>query len=92
MSNTMLDMKSASIRAVQHGLAAIIAEVEQGEEIIITRRDRPVARLLPISPTAATSSGTPAALRAYWKRRPLPPAVRSTLTHADLVSEGRGDV
>ena len=92
MSNIMLDMKSASIRAVQHGLAALIAEVEQGEEIIITRRDRPVARLLPITPAAAPSTGTPAALRAYWRRRPLPPSIRSPLTHADLVAEGRGDV
>ena len=92
MSNIMLDMKSASIRAVQHGLAALIAEVEQGEEIIITRRDQPVARLLPINPANVPSTGTPAALRAYWRRRPLPPAVRSPLTHADLVAEGRGDV
>jgi prevent-host-death family protein len=85
-------MKSASIRTMQHGLAALIAEVEQGEEIIITRRDQPVARLVPISPGDSTVSGTPASLRAYWRRRPLPPAVRSPLTHADLVAEGRGDV
>ncbi len=85
-------MKSASIRSVQHRLAALIAEVEQGEEIIITRRDRPVARLSPITPADSPASGTPVSLRAYWRRRPLPPAVRSTLTHADLVAEGRGDV
>jgi prevent-host-death family protein len=85
-------MRTASIRTVQHGLAALIAEVEQGEEIIITRHDQPVARLLPIAPVAAASSNTPAALRAYWKRRPLPPAVRSAATHADLIAEGRGDL
>lgn len=88
----MLDMKSASIRTVQHGLAALLAEVEQGEEIIITRRDQPVARLLPISPADTTASPTPTSLRAYWRRRPLPPTVRSNLTHADLVADGRGDV
>jgi prevent-host-death family protein len=92
MSNILLDMKSASIRTVQHGLAALIAEVEQGEQIIITRHERPVARLSPISPSDIPASGRPAALRAYWKRRPLPPALRSTLTHADLVAEGRGDI
>jgi prevent-host-death family protein len=91
-SNIVLDMKRASIRAVQHGLAALIAEVEQGEEIVITRRDRPVARLLPLSAANATRVGTPASLRAYWHRRPLPPAVRSPITHADLVAEGRGDL
>lgn len=85
-------MKSASIRTVQHGLAAMIAEVEQGEEIIITRRNQPVARLSPIAPAANPATPSAAALRAYWNRRPRPPAVRSTLTHADLVSEGRGEV
>jgi prevent-host-death family protein len=92
MSNIMLDMKSASIRTVQHGLAAMIAEVEQGEEIVITRRNQPVARLLPISPSDAPATRTPAGLRAYWRQRPLPPAVRSPHTHAELVAEGRGDV
>ncbi|MEN9840412.1 MAG: Antitoxin Phd YefM, type toxin-antitoxin system [Verrucomicrobiota bacterium] len=92
MSNILLDMKSVSIRSVQHGLAAMIAEVEQGEEIIITRRNHPVARLSPILPALAPDSGTPDAVRAYWQSRPLPPAVRSTLTHADLIAEGRGDI
>lgn len=85
-------MKHASIRTVQHGLAAMIAEVEQGEEIIITRRNQPVARLSPIAPAESATAGTPAALRAYWRRRPAPPAVRSQLTHAEVIAEGRGDV
>lgn len=92
LSNIMLDMKSVSIRTVQHELAAMIAEVEQGEEIIITRRSHPVARLSPISPADAPSTTTPARLSSYWRRRPIPPAVRSPLTHADLIADGRGDV
>jgi prevent-host-death family protein len=88
----MLDMKSVSIRSVQHGLAALIAEVEQGEEIVITRRNQPVARILPVSPALAPDAGTPDAVRAYWQSRPAPPAVRSTFTHADLIAEGRGEV
>lgn len=31
-------------------LAALLDQVEQGEEITITRRGRPVARLVPIAP------------------------------------------
>lgn len=88
----MLDMRSASIRTVQHQLAAIIAEVETGGEIVITRRGRAVARLSPVASTASNVAATPASVRAYWRKRPLPPAVRSSVTHAELVAEGRGDV
>ena len=73
-------------------LASLVAEIEKGGEIVITRRNRPVARLTPIGLAAAPVAGTPAVVRAYWRRRPLPPPVRSEITHAELVAEGRGDV
>lgn len=85
-------MKSASIRTVQHQLAAMIAEVEQGAEIVITRHNQPVARLMPVNDVPIAKAGTPAGVRSYWKKRRLPPAVRSKVTHADLVAAGRGDV
>jgi prevent-host-death family protein len=90
----MLDMKSASIRTMQHQLASMIAEVEKGGEIVITRHRRPVARLSPVAPdaSAAVEPDSPAAIRSYWRRRPLPPAVRSAVTHAALVADGRGEV
>lgn len=84
-------MKTATIRETQHRLAGLIAEVERGAEILITRRNRPVARLLPIS-NKKDVAAKPATLRAYWKNRPAPPAMRSSVTHADLVADGRGDV
>lgn len=88
----MLDMKSASIRVVQHRLAALIAEVEKGGEIVITRHRRPVARLSPIGREAAPAALSAAAIRRYWRERPLPPAVRSTVTNAELVAAGRGGI
>jgi len=91
-SNIMLDMKSASIRTVQHQLAAMIAEVEKGGEIVITRRNQPVARLLPMSNAPAQAGKSPSAVRSYWRNRRLPPAVRSQVTHADLIASGRGEV
>ena len=85
-------MKTASIRTMQHELASMIAEVEKGGEIVITRRNRPVARLGPVATSANPVVGTPATVRRYWRQRPLPPAVRSSVSHADLIADGRGGV
>lgn len=87
-------MKSASIRPGQHPLAAMIAEVESGSKIVITPHGRPMARLSPVtqdkgSPAAA---GSPAAIRRDWRRRPLPPARQSTVTHAELIADSRSPV
>jgi prevent-host-death family protein len=41
------DMESATIREVQHNLAAYVRRVEHGEEIEIRRRSKVVARLVP---------------------------------------------
>ena len=47
MSDIMSNMKTASVREVQHGLAAILERVERGEEVTVTRRGKPVARIVP---------------------------------------------
>lgn len=88
----MLDMKSASIRTMQHQLAAMIAEVEKGEEIVVTRRNQPVARLMPMGGAPAQEGGRPAAVRRYWRKRRPPPSVNSQATHAELVVAGRGEL
>ena len=44
----MLDMKTASVREVQHNLNDVLAWVAQGEEVQITRRNKPVAKIAPI--------------------------------------------
>jgi prevent-host-death family protein len=40
-------MKKASIRDVQHHLSELLERVARGEEITVTRRGQPVARLVP---------------------------------------------
>ncbi len=40
-------METATIREVQHNLAAYLRKVEHGEEIEIRRRNKVVARLIP---------------------------------------------
>ena len=53
MSDIMSDMKTTSVRDMQHRLSAILSEVESGEEIVITRRGKVVARLIPPEKPAA---------------------------------------
>lgn len=67
-------------------LAALLDRVEIGEEITITRRGRPVARLAPIAPVRrATADDILAAFRAI--RATNGPRDGSTIR--DLIDEGR---
>ncbi len=43
----MSNMKAASVREMQHDLKRLLAYVESGEEIAVTRRGRLVARIVP---------------------------------------------
>jgi prevent-host-death family protein len=52
-------MRSASTREVQHGLAAILARVEKGEEVQVTRRGRVVARIVPARAPRAKKAAWP---------------------------------
>jgi antitoxin (DNA-binding transcriptional repressor) of toxin-antitoxin stability system len=85
-------VRTVSIRTVQHQLASMIAEVEKGAEIVNTRHRRPVARLSPIARGSAPAAPSPAAIRRYWRARPMPPAVKSSVSNAELISAGRGDL
>ena len=48
-SGNVSRMRSFSVRHVQHHLAAVLADVEGGEEIEVLRRGRPVARIVPLA-------------------------------------------
>ncbi len=43
----MSNMRQISVREAQHHLARVLALVQEGEEIEITRRDAVVARIIP---------------------------------------------
>ncbi len=45
--------KSVSIRELQQNLRRVMARVERGQIIEITRRRRPIARLTPLRPVAS---------------------------------------
>lgn len=46
----MYDMNPVSVRELQRAVGTILARVEKGESIDITRRGRPVARIVPLRP------------------------------------------
>lgn len=50
-------MKSVSLRHMQHHLSDVMRHVDQGQEVLVTRRRRIIARLVP---------ATPAATRVKW--------------------------
>ncbi len=43
-------MPTVSISNAKTRLSALIQAVERGEEVVITNRNRPVARLVPVAP------------------------------------------
>lgn len=40
-------MKTATVANIKSHISALLTDVEAGQEIVITRRGRPVARLIP---------------------------------------------
>ena len=43
-------MKSVSLRHMQHHLSDVMRHVDQGQEVLVTRRRRTIARLVPARP------------------------------------------
>ena len=46
-------MRSISAREANQGFSKLLAQVAKGEEVVITRRGKPVARLVPVQDGAA---------------------------------------
>jgi prevent-host-death family protein len=61
-------MKTMTLRDANQSFAKCIREVEAGEEIVITRNGRPVARLSPVSGRRVQTAERQAALERILKR------------------------
>ncbi len=57
-----------SLREANQHLSRYVRNVEKGEELVITRRGKPVARLVPISTRRELNSGQEAALERTRER------------------------
>ena len=74
-------MKEVAVHGAKTRLSELLVEVEQGEQVTITRRGLPVARLVAVSPARRSAAGTIAALRAGRIKLEDP--------MKDLIAEGR---
>lgn len=75
-------MKTASISQAKNQLSALIDAVRHGESVIITDRDRPVARLVPVQRVENEEDEVRLARleRAGIIRRPIAPLPKEFLT------------
>ncbi len=60
-------MRSVSAREANQGFSRLLAQVAKGEEVVITRHGKPVARLVPVQDAAAAKKRE-AAIRRMLKR------------------------
>ena len=84
---------SVGVRELKNGLSGFLARVKQGEELVVTERGKPVARLVPMDRSADRLAELIAAGLVTPARRPLdqlPPPLDIGATVSDLVAEQRG--
>jgi prevent-host-death family protein len=88
MPETMT-METATVREVQHNLARILRRVEAGAEILIERRHRPVARLVPAD--AAAEQGADWSTHAAELAQVFGGRIVSGKPMEQVVAEARGE-
>ncbi len=81
----MLNMKSATIRQIQHNLNEVLSWVENGEEVQIFRRKKLVAKIVPLLPDGANTPNFTARAKQVWGKTP-----RGKLL-SEVLSDDRGE-
>jgi prevent-host-death family protein len=83
-------METVDSGAAQTQLPRLLERVERGEIITITRHGKPVARLVPVAPTARRPGIDEAieAMRAFQDQEA--PILSNDLAIRDLIDEGGG--
>jgi prevent-host-death family protein len=78
---------TVSVRELQQNLRRVMARVERGQEIEVTRRRRPVARLTPVGPRATPTPwpDLDARAKSVFGDRVIAPSA------SEMVIEGRGE-
>lgn len=80
-------MEAIGLFEAKTHLSELVARAERGEEVIITRHNRPVAKLVPIAkPHRTVHAGRQAAIDALLAMDPID---LGDATVRDLIDEGR---
>ena len=79
------NMKTATVRQVQHHLSEVLSWVERGEEVRVLRRNKVVARLVPPEPQPAASPDFLGRATAIWGSKPAGASLSA------IVSNSRGE-
>jgi prevent-host-death family protein len=80
-------MESIGLFDAKTHLSELVARAERGEEVVITRHNKPVAKLVPVGQARRSApTGRRAAIDALLAFKPIKVAVSSV---ADLVRAGR---
>ena len=80
-------MTTATIRQIQHNLASVLQNVEAGEEVIICRRNRPIARIVPMNPSEERKADWSSLKK--WRERLFPHGKLPGKAVSVLILEGR---
>lgn len=80
-------MKTVNVHQAKTSLSALLSAVERGEEVVIARNGKPVARLVAVQPAPARCRGEWRALP-EWKDFHYDPAIFAPMTDEDIKAEG----
>lgn len=80
-------MKVVNVHEAKTTLSALLAQVEAGEDVVIARNGRPVARLVAVPKPARREPGAWRKLPG-WENFRYDPAVFAPMTDEEMADEG----
>jgi prevent-host-death family protein len=76
-----------NVHEAKSTLSALLARVEQGEEVVIARNGQPIAKLVRVVPETKRVAGAWRALPG-WSDYTYDPSVFSPMSESELAAEG----
>ena len=84
----MSNMKTATVREVQHGLAGVLSQVQKGQEIAVTKHGKVIARIVPATQPKGRLRWPDSAVR---MKQLIAGATFAGTTPSEVIREQRGE-